>query len=31
MAEYITLNNERKAEVWDLGQQIKELDNTTGG
>jgi hypothetical protein len=31
ITEYIALNNGRKAEVWELGQQIKELDNTNGG
>jgi hypothetical protein len=31
IGEYIALNNGRKAEVWELGQQIVELDNTTGG
>jgi hypothetical protein len=30
IAEYITLNTARKAEVWALGQQIKDLDNTNG-
>jgi hypothetical protein len=30
VAEYIVLNTARKAEVWALGQQIKDLDNTNG-
>jgi hypothetical protein len=31
MAEYIRLNNERKAEVWELGQQIRGFETNSGG
>jgi hypothetical protein len=30
ISEYISLNNTRKLEIWELGQQIMELDNTNG-
>jgi hypothetical protein len=30
VAEYVSLNNGRKAEIWALGQQILDLDNTGG-
>jgi hypothetical protein len=30
VAESVSLNNGRKAEIWQLGQQIRDLDNTDG-